>query len=271
LNNKKNMISVVIPMYNSRDTIIRAIESIKNQTSLHKISEIIVVNDGSIDNSLEVIQSYIMNNKSIPIIVINKENGGVSSARNAGIMAAHSEWIALLDADDEWYPNKIELQISIIEDNSSIDFLGGDYDDKGIRIFGRKIEGLHKANIKELCIKMYPQTSTVLFKKSIFDKIGGYDEKQKYAEDANYFMKICSKFNYYYVAKQMVVYGGGKPGFGFSGLSANLKGMHLGYMKNINELKVEKVISYKFYLFLKIFYWIKYLRRIIITKTKLWG
>ncbi|MEH7440146.1 glycosyltransferase family A protein, partial [Neobacillus drentensis] len=95
------MISVVIPMYNSKDTIERALDSIKNQTAFHEIGEIIVVNDGSKDNSLEIVKRYSESNKSMQIKIIDKENGGVSTARNAGLKMAQGEYIALLDSDDE--------------------------------------------------------------------------------------------------------------------------------------------------------------------------
>jgi glycosyltransferase involved in cell wall biosynthesis len=259
-------ISVVIPMYNSKETIINALKSINNQTALNEILEIIVVNDGSTDNSLDLVYKYKKINAEVPIVVIDKPNGGVSSARNVGMKSAKGDWIALLDSDDEWIDNKIELQVKLIKKNSDIDFLGGDIDDNGLKILGRRIKGLYKANIRDICLKVFPQTSVAIFKKEIFEKIGGYDENQRYGEDANYFMKICTKFNYYHIPIKMVVYGGGKPGFGFSGLSANLKAMQEGTIKNIKELHNDGVISVSFYCFLRVFYLLKYFRRILITR-----
>lgn len=264
----KIYISVIIPMYNSKDTIVSTLDSIKNQTYLNNILEIIIVNDGSTDNSLEIVNAYQNENKNLPIIVIDKKNGGVSSARNIGMKSAKGNWIALLDSDDEWLPQKTEIQLNTITSNSEIDFLGGDIDNKGLKILWRKIDSLYKANVKDVCIKMFPQTSAAIFKKEIFDKIGGYDETQSYAEDGNYFLKICSNFDYYHLPEQMLIYGGGKPGFGFSGLSANLLKMYEGNVKNIKELERDSIISKKFYVFLRVFFWIKYIRRILITKIK---
>ena len=261
-------ISVVIPMYNSKDTIINTLNSVKNQTAIEQILEVIVVNDGSTDNSLDIVKEYIENNKNIPIVIIDKSNGGVSAARNIGMKAAKGDWIALLDSDDEWLPKKIEIQIGIIQEHQEIDFLGGDIDDKGLKILFKRIHGLYKANVNDLCLKMFPQTSVAIFKRSIFKEIGGYDENQSYAEDGNYFLKICAYYNYYHLPIKMVYYGGGKPGFGFSGLSANLEKMYQGSIKNINELKRDSLITRGFYVFLRIFYWAKYIRRIIITKSK---
>lgn len=263
-----NKISVIIPMYNSKDTIISTLDSIKNQTAVEHILEIIVINDGSTDDSLNLVKKYIKDNKNIPIIIIDKPNGGVSSARNVGMKVAKGEWIALLDSDDDWLPKKIEIQIKTIQEHPEIDFLGGDIDDRGLKILWKRIKGLYKADVKDVCLKMFPQTSVAIFRRNIFEKIGGYDENQSYAEDGNYFLKICANYKYYHLPIQMVYYGGGKPGFGFSGLSANLKEMYEGNIKNIKELKKDSLISGKFYVFLRLFYWFKYVRRILITKLR---
>ena len=259
-------ISVVIPMYNSKDTILNTLKSVKNQTKIDCILEIIVVNDGSTDQSLEVVKKYKHNNPDLPIVIIDKQNGGVSTARNKGMEAAKGDWIALLDSDDEWLPNKIDVQIKTIKENPDIDFLGGPFNENSLRIFTKKIDALYKAKVTDICIKNFPQPSTVIFKKSIYDEIGGFDETQRYAEDGNYFLKICNKYHLYYLPELLIIYDGGKRGFGSRGLSANLVGMYKGNIKNIRELKDLQVISYSFYLFLRLFYWIKYVRRVIISK-----
>jgi glycosyltransferase involved in cell wall biosynthesis len=92
---EKNKITVVIPVFNSKNTIIRTLNSVLNQT--YKPFEIILVDDGSTDNSIELAINHDKNLK-----IINKKNGGVSSARNLGIKNSNSEWIAFLDSDDTW-------------------------------------------------------------------------------------------------------------------------------------------------------------------------
>lgn len=263
---EKLRISVIIPMYNSKDTIINTLNSVMRQTAINNILEIIVVNDGSIDESLEIVKEYKTENKDFPIIIIDKPNGGVSTARNTGMKAAKGDWIALLDSDDEWLPNKIEYQIEVIKNNPQIEFLGGPFNNQNLRILWKEINYLYKAKVSDICIKNFPQPSTVIFKKKIFDEIGGFDEQQRYAEDGNYFVKICYKYNFYYDPKLLIIYDKGKRGFGERGLSANLKGMYEGNVKNIREFKEMKLIKYNFYLFLRLFYLIKYTRRIIIAK-----
>ena len=88
--------SVVIPLYNKEDTVLRALESVRQQT--FNDFEVIVVNDGSTDNSYYVIEHY----DKLKIKLLNQENKGVSFARNRGVEEAKAELIAFLDADDEW-------------------------------------------------------------------------------------------------------------------------------------------------------------------------
>lgn len=263
----KNL-SVIIPMFNSQDTIISTLNSIYNQTSFKYINEVIVVNDGSTDNSLDIVKKYKVNRKLNNIVIIDKPNGGVSTARNEGMKVAKSEWIALLDSDDEWLPQKLEIQVEIIIKHQEIDFLGGDIDSRGLKILSRKIERLYQASVKDICIKNFPQPSTAIFKKKIYNEIGGFDENQSHAEDGNYFLKICARYNYFHLPVQMITYGGNKPGFGFSGLSANLKKMYEGNIKNLKELKKNFIITRKFYILMRIFYWAKYVRRLVITKVR---
>ena len=78
----------------------------------------IIIDDGSTDNSANIVADFIITNQSLNFKLFKKTNGGVSSARNLGIKAANGDWISLLDSDDEWLPNKLERQIEIITKNS---------------------------------------------------------------------------------------------------------------------------------------------------------
>ena len=112
MNNIGN-ISVVIPTFNRRQTIGRSIDSILNQTLFP--SEIIVVDDGSTDGTSDYIQS------NFPSIrLLQQPNKGVSLARNMGIRSSNSDWVALLDSDDEWFPKKLEKQVMTLSQNLDI-------------------------------------------------------------------------------------------------------------------------------------------------------
>jgi glycosyltransferase involved in cell wall biosynthesis len=260
-------ISVVIPLYNSEETIIEAVESVLNQTYLGKI-ELIIINDGSTDNSLKVVNSYILNNNISNIKIIDQVNGGVQKARNAGLRAATGEWIALLDSDDFWLPEKIEKQMKVLRENPHIDFLGCNRNNEETKILWRKKNSLSKINFKDLLIKMYPQTSTAIFKRSILTDIGFYDETLRYAEDADYWLRISLKKEMYFMPESLVITGQGKPSFGFSGLSANLRAMQEGNLQILYKNLKEKNISPLEYSFFRVFYLIKYTRRMLITKLR---
>lgn len=106
-------IAAVIPTYNRAYCIRHAVDSALAQTL--GCTEIIVVDDGSTDNTLEVLEQY-----KDRIRLIRQENRGVSAARNAGILAATSEWIAFLDSDDEWEPQKLAVQMGAVEADTSL-------------------------------------------------------------------------------------------------------------------------------------------------------
>ena len=108
------MISVVIPVYNRPLLVKRAIESVLGQS--HKASEIIVVDDGSTDETADTLKSF----KNIKIIT--QKNSGVSSARNRGIKEASGKWIAFLDSDDIWHKDKLKLQSEFHDKNPQIQF-----------------------------------------------------------------------------------------------------------------------------------------------------
>jgi len=260
-------ISVVIPVYNAEKTIIETLNSVKNQIILP--DEIIVVNDGSKDNSLNLINEYIKDNQFLNIILIDKLNGGVSTARNAGIKSAIGEWIALLDSDDVWYPNKLKRQIEIIEQNPQIDFLGASRNGEDFNnILWKKIGLLTKISSKFLFVKFVFIVPTVLFKKSITETVGFFDEKQRYAEEGIYFIRIAQSFNCYLLNESLAFTGGGKNHFGDSGLSGNLKEMEKGELKNLKDALHEKMINYAEYSALVFFSVLKYLRRVIIVKLR---
>lgn len=257
------MISVIIPMYNAEATIETCIVSVLNQTYKGEI-EIIVVNDGSKDNSQRMVEEIIKNNSSvIAIQLLNKENGGVSSARNRGLALAKGDYIALLDSDDEWLSYKIEKQLDVFFQNCEIGFVGG--------LINKPATDAPKTVIiplSKLIFKNYFQPSTVMFKKEVIDTVGFFDETQKYAEEGNYFMRIASNYTCILLNEQLILYGQGKVGFGVSGLSANLKEMEKGELRNLSFAYQHNHISLLTYSVAVLYSIIKYFRRILIVKFR---
>ena len=260
------MISVIIPMYNSKDTVIDAIESVLSQTRIDLVEEIIVVDDGSTDESGDIVKKAYKDNAFVK--VLTKKNGGVSTARNLGIQEARGNWIALLDSDDIWLPEKIEKQWKEIENNEDVRFIGCGRNDEELHWGIRVSENLFFLDLKHLLIRNWPHTSTALIHKNVLKKVGLYNEERRYAEDGELWNRIALQYKLYYIPQSFEIAGKNKHPFGESGLSANLKEMHVGNILNIRDLYLQRRISIFFYIFLLLYYNLKYLRRIVVTKIR---
>lgn len=262
------LVSIVVPMYNAEKTIENTINSIFCQS--YSNYEVIVVNDGSTDNSLQVLNKLLnKEERSQNFIIIDQNNNGVSVARNLGIKASCGEFIAFLDSDDEWLSNKLERQINILLDNPNIDFLGCNRNEEHLtKVLWKKFDILTKISAKFLLIKFVFVVPTIIFKRSIVLDLGYFDENQRYAEEGNYFIRISNKYNCYLLNESLVVTGGGKAHFGASGLSGNLKEMEKGELKNITYAYKLGVVNFGLYLALNVFSILKYIRRILIVKSR---
>lgn len=260
--------SVVIPMYNNQDTILKTLQSVVDQTKYNLISEIIIVDDGSTDNSALLVEEFYSKNSNIFIKLIKKHNGGAASARNIGIKAAKNNYIALLDADDIWLPQKIEIQNEIIEKNREIKALGsnreGEIISRGVKI----TDTLYRLSPFQYCIKNWPCTPSLIFDKNVFQNDEYFDETLTHAEEGLFFLDLSVKCGLYYCLDVLVSCGDGKPAYGYSGLSANLKKMHEGVNKMMYLALQKKYLSYFQYYILKIYEFLKYIRRKIIVRKR---
>ncbi|MCT7464728.1 glycosyltransferase family 2 protein [Aliarcobacter cryaerophilus] len=260
-------ISTIIPMYNSKDTIKSAIESVLNQTYKEPL-EIIVVNDGSKDGCEKIVEEMILNNqRNRTIKLINKENGGVSSARNRGIKEASGEWIALLDSDDIWLPEKLQKQVDEINKNSNIKFIGTNRNGELYPFFKKSENPIYSLNAKEIIAKWYPHTSTAFINKEVLLKTNLYDETRTHAEDGDLWLRIAQYCDLYVLNEDLVYTGGGKRSFGESGLSANMPKMYEGEILALKGTRKRKQINLFEYLGFYLWLTLKYYRRILIVKS----
>lgn len=258
-------ISVVIPMYNAAKSILQTIDSVYNQTWKGNI-EIIVVNDGSTDDSKILVENYIRDKQRDNITLLNQKNAGVSKARNEGIRHCTGDWICLLDSDDTWLPNKLERQLQVLEADPAIDFLGTTRNGEYIKQLGlRKLGLINQISAKELLFKFVFVTPTIIFRRKVIDRVGYFDESQRYAEEGNYFIRIANSCKSYLLNESLVITGGGKHDFGESGLSSNLWEMEKGELKNISMSLRIGIINTAEYLFFNVFSLLKYARRILIV------
>lgn len=204
------MISVVIPLYNKYASIARTIQSVLDQT--FRQFEIIVVDDGSTDDSATVVESI----KDNRIRLIRKGNGGVCSARNRGIEEAKYDYIALLDADDIWDKEYLAEQVRLMKNFPDAVMWGINYAevDKDMNILWEQPTGLAKGycgyvdnyfSIKGRVSDLFCSSSVVI-KKEIFGEVGLFDTRIRYAEDTDMWWRIIVSNRVVFYDKYMVYY-----------------------------------------------------------------
>ena len=196
-----NKLSVIIPVYNVEKYLAECLDSVLNQTL--KDIEVICVNDGSTDNSLQILEEYAKKDNRIKIV--NKENGGLSSARNAGMNAATGEYFVFIDSDDLLDKDAYEKAMAHIDDADLVHF--------GIKVFGDsnyaqrcgddnyykiKYEGITKLN-KKVILNSDVSACNKIFKKSIIEQNNIIFPDGLNYEDAEFYFKYvsCSKTAYY--------------------------------------------------------------------------
>jgi len=266
IHRSKPLVSVVVPLYQAAHTIQYALQSVVQQD--YRPIEIIIVNDGSTDQSLLKVEDFIQENRAsnVAFRILSQPNQGVSSARNAGMRLAEGDYIALLDADDQWLPGKLTRQLAVLETHPQIDFLGTTRnDEQWTRWFFKSFKELTPISAHLLLYKTFFVTPTVIFKRSILNKTGYFDEQQRFAEEGNYWIRVCCQNHCVLLNESWVITGNRKPNFGYSGLSSNLKEMERGELKNMYlgyQMGIINAFEYGFLVFYSL---IKYLRRIVIT------
>ena len=201
-------VSVIIPTFNRKKTLGRAIESVRNQ-SLSPF-EILIIDDGSNDGTKEWVKESFQDIK-----YIYQNNQGVSSARNKGIKYAYGDWIAFLDSDDEWLPSKLYEQVKAIGSNPEIKFFHTNeiWIRNEVRVNQMKKHKKHGGYIFEKCLDICRVSpSSVLIKKEIFDDIGTFDESLRVCEDYDLWLRITSKYPVVFLDIPLIYKYGGHSG-----------------------------------------------------------
>ena len=189
-------ITVIIPIYNTEDLSLNAIKSIKEQS--YKVDEIIIIDDGSKYKSKKLFE-----NENIKYVY--QTNKGVSSARNLGIKLAKNNWLAFLDSDDTWEPDKIEEHISFHKNHKNI--LASYTSEIWIR--NNKIKNLNSKQKKEIpsftnSLRLCKiGTSTFFCHKSIFKNIGLFDESLLACEDYDLWLRVLLKYDIGFIDKNL--------------------------------------------------------------------
>lgn len=262
---KSLKISVIIPLYNAENTIEKCLDSVAIQKINYEI-EVIIVNDGSTDNSKYIVDNYIKKS-NLNINFISQINAGVSAARNKAIKMAAGDFIALIDSDDIWLEGKLHAQMEVFE-KFNVDFVGTLHNNFKLGFPYKVNDNLIDVSFNKMMIKMAPSTITAVFKKSLIEKAGYYDEKQKYAEDGNLWFRFSKVGKMVIINKNYAIAGDLKPLYGHSGLSGNIYEMHLGEIKNLNDMLNLNHISYIQYIVYFSYIKLKYYRRVLIVKFR---
>lgn len=242
------MISVVIPIYNSSEHIETCLDSLVAQT--YQDFEVILVNDGSTDDGMTKVEPY---KSQLKIKIIDQENQGPSVARNNGVKNAQGEWVAFLDADDYWLPQKLERQVQAIEKYPnaglfSTNMLQAQHVDKN---------GMHKISFKQNLIKNYFGTSCVIVRKDLFEELGGFEPNVHHSEDYLLWLKFCSITEAYVDGEPLVYHDFDS---NHQRLSSDINKMYNGERFSYKEMYKNNYISSYQYVGLYLFSFVKQLR-----------
>jgi glycosyltransferase involved in cell wall biosynthesis len=200
-------ISVVIPSYNSAAYLPEAIDSVLGQTV--PPLEVIVVNDGSTDETARILQQY-----EERIVSISQENRGLSAARNRGIAAASGDWIAFLDADDIWLPEKLEKQVRCLEKNtnaalvhSQLYYWDPNTGEKSVQRHRGRHEYVGRC-YHRLFIQHGVIPSTMIVRKECLEQEGGFDEniRRPTCQDYDLCLRLARRHEFGFVDEPLILY-----------------------------------------------------------------
>jgi len=256
-------VSAIIPCYRCAQTIERAVSSVANQTV--RPYELILVDDASSDHTLDELKVLKSKYGEWVKIVELQKNVGAASARNAGWLVATQSYIAFLDSDDEWHPEKIKIQYQYMVDNPEVAISGHTFSElpnKSVQKLNWPValESVEKITWWQLLLKNRFITPSVMLKKDIPFK---FAEGKRHVDDHLLWLEIVGaklsavKLNVNLAA----IY---KPMFGASGLSSNMWLMEKAELSNYRYLYMQKRLRFYQYLFLQSFSIAKFFRRLIV-------
>ncbi|MCF7826062.1 MAG: glycosyltransferase [Candidatus Marinimicrobia bacterium] len=199
-------ISVIIPTYNRATSLVRAIDSVLAQS--FPAHEIIIVDDASTDNTAEFLSKYANAIK----VVTNSKNRGVSFSRNAGIQLASSEWIAFLDSDDQWHPDKLEKQQLFHDSHPGLMISQCDeiWIRNGARVNPMEKHAKRGGWIFEACVpRCIVSPSAVIIHKNVFKQVGLFDVNLKACEDYDLWLRIAPHFEIGLLDEKLITRFGG--------------------------------------------------------------
>ncbi|MBW1698889.1 MAG: glycosyltransferase [Deltaproteobacteria bacterium] len=206
-NNTHPLVSVIIPTFNRGWILKEAIDSVLAQDFKH--FELIIVDDGSTDNTRQVLEPY-----SDRLAIIRQQNAGVSSARNRGIASARGQFVAFLDSDDLWLPQKLSRQVSFFESNPDALICQTEeiWVRNGVRVNPKNRHKKESGTIFKRSLALcLVSPSAVMVRRSLFDKVGGFDETLPACEDYDLWLRVSYRYPIHLIETPLIVKRGGHP------------------------------------------------------------
>ncbi|PIK13751.1 glycosyltransferase [Halobacteriovorax sp. JY17] len=185
-------ISVIIPTFNRAEILERSLKSVLQQS--YQDFEVLIVDDGSTDKTYSTVKKYFSDKR---VKYIYQSNKGVSAARNLGVSLSSYDWISFLDSDDEWLSNKLDKQVALLQENSSLEFIHSEENwiRNGKKVNQPKHYKKFGGNIFLKCLSLCAiSPSTVLMTKRLFKEVGGFSSDYIVCEDFDLWLKITSKY-----------------------------------------------------------------------------
>lgn len=204
VSNLNSLVSVILPVYNCERFIRQSIESILNQS--YKNIELIVIDDGSNDNSLKIINSYLYD---IRLVVISRENKGLVFTLNEGIKISKGEYVARMDADDICDIKRLQKQVDFLNRNKKVAVVGCSYHiiTEGDEVIGCRRFISSDFYLKSICLIGSPFAHpTVMFNKKLLGNDLVYDEKYKHAEDYELWLRLSKKYKFNSIREPLFSY-----------------------------------------------------------------
>lgn len=181
-------VSVVIPCYNYGRFVCESVESALAQT--HRDLEVIVIDDGSTDDTSERLAPY-----ASRIRYVRQANRGLSAARNVGIRLAQGEWVALLDADDLWHPQKTEIQLRAATHYGNVALVGSP---AATKLTDDELDPnpeTHLLKVRDFLLSARMGPSSAIIRRSCFDTVGLFDETLQSIEDRDMWLRLAARYS----------------------------------------------------------------------------
>lgn len=213
VDSEASLVSIITPAYNAASHIRDTIESVRRQS--YEDWEMLIVDDGSTDETVVIVEKAVSEDSRVKLIRPDGETGLAARARNRAMSRARGEFFALLDADDLWFPEKLERQVAYLRDHTEADGVCSWFelfgDEEAVKL-QRRMMNRNMATVigrREIIEEGLPMlTSTVVFRRSCYDHMGGMDEDPalRTGQDMEYYARLIATFQFHRIREPLTRY-----------------------------------------------------------------